>query len=228
MGTICTGLFAIDGGLLTGGGSDFLLTQIIGVVTVAIYVAVAMTVVFGILNKAIGLRVCTQEEITGLDMEEHGLASSYADFMPTVSAVSGNVVYTAAPAAAPVQAGNGVKLSKVVIITSQNRFEMLKTALDALGITGMTVTKVLGYGLQKSETELYRGAEVASHLLPKVKVEMVVSAIPVEQVVETARRILYTGQYGDGKIFIFNVEDVVKIRTGETGFDALQDMPVSC
>ena len=119
-----------------------------------------------------------------------------------------------------------VKMSKVVIITSQNRFEALKNALDKLGITGMTVTKVLGYGIQKGSTEMYRGAEVAAHLLPKVKVEMIVSAFPFAAVVNVAKQGLYTGKYGDGKIFIYDVEDVVKIRTGETGYDALQDYPI--
>ena len=229
-GTIVTGLFATKDGLFYGGGSSFLMTQIIGVVTVAIYVAVAMTIIFGVLDKLIGLRVSEAEEIKGLDMEEHGLLSSYADFMPTVEempSVTTTYVAPAAVTAPSVAASAGEhKLSKVCIITSQNRFEALKAALDKLGITGMTVTKVLGYGIQKGQTEMYRGAEVAAHLLPKVKVELIVSAIPVADVVNTAKAVLYTGKYGDGKIFVYNVEDVVKIRTGETGFDALQDKPI--
>ena len=229
-GTIVTGLFATKDGLFYGGGSDFLMTQITGVVVVAIYVAIAMTIIFGVLDKMIGLRVSEAEEIKGLDMEEHGLLSSYADFMPTVEEMpSVTTTYVApaavtAPSAAP--AAGEHKLSKARIITSQNRFEALKAALDKLGITGMTVTKVLGYGIQKGQTEMYRGAEVAAHLLPKVKVELIVSAIPVADVVNTAKSVLYTGKYGDGKIFVYNVEDVVKIRTGETGFDALQDKPI--
>ena len=229
-GTIVTGLFATKDGLFYGGGSSFLMTQIIGVVTVAIYVAVAMTIIFGVLDKLIGLRVSEAEEIKGLDMEEHGLLSSYADFMPTVEempSVTTTYVAPAAVTAPSVAASAGEhKLSKVCIITSQNRFEALKAALDKLGIPGMTVTKVLGYGIQKGQTEMYRGAEVAAHLLPKVKVELIVSAIPVADVVNTAKAVLYTGKYGDGKIFVYNVEDVVKIRTGETGFDALQDKPI--
>ena len=229
-GTIVTGLFATKDGLFYGGGSSFLMTQIIGVVTVAIYVAIAMTIIFGVLDKLVGLRVSEAEEIKGLDMEEHGLLSSYADFMPTVEEMPSVTTTYVAPAAvtAPSAASsNGEhKLSKVCIITSQNRFEALKAALDKLGITGMTVTKVLGYGIQKGQTEMYRGAEVAAHLLPKVKVELIVSAIPVADVVNTAKSVLYTGKYGDGKIFVYNVEDVVKIRTGETGFDALQDKPI--
>lgn len=227
-GTIATGLFALDGGLLYGGGTDFLLIQILGVAVVAAYVAVAMTIIFKVLDKIFGLRVSEEEEIKGLDMEEHGLLSSYADFMPTAPVEAPVAVYTA-PAAVKtpaVKPEGAAKLSKVVIITSQNRFEALKTALDKLGITGMTVTKVLGYGIQKGQTEMYRGAEVAAHLLPKVKVEMIVSAIPVADVVNTAKAVLYTGKYGDGKIFVYDVEDVVKIRTGETGFDALQDKPI--
>lgn len=229
-GTIVTGLFATKDGLFYGGGTSFLTTQIIGVVTVAIYVAIAMTIIFGVLDKLIGLRVSEEEEIKGLDMEEHGLLSSYADFMPTVEempSVTTTYVAPAAVTAPSVAASTGEhKLSKICIITSQNRFEALKAALDKLGITGMTVTKVLGYGIQKGQTEMYRGAEVAAHLLPKVKVELIVSAIPVADVVNTAKAVLYTGKYGDGKIFVYNVEDVVKIRTGETGFDALQDKPI--
>ena len=229
-GTIVTGLFATKDGLFYGAGSSFLMTQIIGVVTVAIYVAVAMTIIFRVLDKLIGLRVSEAEEIKGLDMEEHGLLSSYADFMPTVEEMPSVTTTYVAPAgvtAPSVAASAGEhKLSKVCIITSQNRFEALKAALDKLGITGMTVTKVLGYGIQKGQTEMYRGAEVAAHLLPKVKVELIVSAIPVADVVNTAKAVLYTGKYGDGKIFVYNVEDVVKIRTGETGFDALQDKPI--
>lgn len=227
-GTIITGLFATKDGLFYGGGSSFLMTQIIGVVTVAIYVAIAMTIIFSVLDKMIGLRVSEAEEIKGLDMEEHGLLSSYADFMPTVDEAPVVTTYVApATVTAPSAPASGEhKLSKVCIITSQNRFEALKAALDKLGITGMTVTKVLGYGIQKGQTEMYRGAEVAAHLLPKVKVELIVSAIPVADVVNTAKAVLYTGKYGDGKIFVYNVEDVVKIRTGETGFDALQDKPM--
>ena len=119
------------------------------------------------------------------------------------------------------------KFTKVVIITSQNRFETLKNALDKIGITGLTAMKVLGYGLQKGSTEMYRGVELESHLLPKVKVEMVISKLPVEQVVDVAKKVLYTGHYGDGKIFIYDVENVIKIRTGEEGYAALQDYPIA-
>lgn len=199
-----------------------------GVVVVAFYVAVTMTIIFKVLDKLFGLRVKESEEIKGLDMEEHGLLSSYADFMqtPLEAQTSVTTTYVTPVKETAAKPAGAVKMSKVVIITSQNRFEALKNALDKLGITGMTVTKVLGYGIQKGSTEMYRGAEVAAHLLPKVKIEMIVSAIPVAAVVNVAKQVLYTGKYGDGKIFIYDVEDVVKIRTGETGYDALQDYPI--
>lgn len=241
LGTILVGVFAIDGGLLYGGGSEMLITQTTGVIAVAAYIAIVMTIVFQIIDKTIGLRVSAREEIAGLDMEEHGLVSSYADFMPALEDFHGAVspseatsagvtvthVTTTAPAAAAAAKADGTpKMSKVVIITSQLRFEALKDALDNLGITGMTVTKVLGYGLQKGNTEYYRGAEVSVHLLPKVKVELIVAAVPVADVVAVAKKVLYTGKYGDGKIFVYDVENVVKIRTGEEGYDALQDKPI--
>ena len=243
LGTLLVGIFAVDGGLLYGGGTDLLLIQATGVIAVAAYIGIVMTFVFQIIDKTIGLRVTTREEIAGLDMEEHGLASSYADFMPAVEDFHGAVsaaeaaeagvtvthVTAAAGATSVATVGKPAatpKMTKIVIITSQLRFEMLKDALDKLGITGMTVTKVLGYGLQKGNTEYYRGAEVSVHLLPKVKVELIVSAIPVDAVVAAAKKVLYTGKYGDGKIFIYDVENVVKIRTGEEGYDALQDKPL--
>ena len=234
LGTLLVGVFAVDGGLLYGGGSELLIIQATGVAAVAAYIGIVMTLIFQILDKTIGLRVSTREEIAGLDMEEHGLASSYADFMPAAEDFHGAVTaqeaaeagasFTHVTAALP--AAGRPKMTKIVIITSQLRFEILKEALDKLGITGMTVTKVLGYGLQKGNTEYYRGAEVSVHLLPKVKVELVVSAIPVAAVVAAAKKVLYTGKYGDGKIFIYDVENVVKIRTGEEGYEALQDEPI--
>ena len=228
LGTILTGVFAIEGGLITG-STELLTTQIIGVATVAVYVAVCMFVIFKVLDATMGLRIDAEGEMSGLDMVEHGLASSYADFMPTAAEIAmpsapvpvvENITIPSVPAA------DGAKLSKVVIITSQARFEPLKAAMEKLGITGMTVTKVLGFGIQKGATEMYRGAEVAAHLLPKVKVELIVSKIPVETIVSVAKQVLYTGKYGDGKIFVYDVENVYKIRTGESGYDALQDKPL--
>lgn len=226
-GTICVGLFAEEGGLFYSGSSALLVTQLTGIIAVAAYVFITMTIIFKLLDKIIGLRVSPQEEISGLDMEEHGLASSYADFMPVAEYLPHSHTGPFEPVTFTKDSAKGkIKMSKVVIITSQNRFEALKTALDKLGVTGMTVTKVLGYGIQKGRTEMYRGAEVAAYLLPKIKVELVVSALPVETVINTAKQVLFTGKYGDGKIFVYDVEDVVKIRTGETGFDALQDLPL--
>ena len=230
LGTILTGLFAVKDGLLYTGKTDFFLTQVLGVVSVAAFVAVMITIVFAVLKNTMGLRVTAKEEIIGLDYEEHGLASAYADFMPTPETPG----TTAAPApvgqAAPMQVSamrstDGHALTRVSIVTSRERFETLKFELEKLGITGMTVTQVLGYGLQKGHT-MYRGAHVASRLLPKIKVDLVVSAIPPREIVEAANRALYTGHYGDGKIFVSNVDNVIKIRTGEEGFDALQDKEI--
>ncbi len=237
LGTILTGVFAVDGGLLYAGTADMLLTQIIGVVSVAIYVAVMITIVFTVLKHTIGLRVSAKEETAGLDFEEHGLASAYADFMP-VPEVTGS---TSAPTpidstepptpvtvtqmAQPAVDADGHVLTCISIITARDRFEPLKIALESIGITGMTVTPVSGYGLQKGHAEMYRGAKVASKLVPKIQVKLVVSAIPPEKIVAVAKKVLHTGHYGDGKIFITPVTNVVKIRTGEEGFAALQDKP---
>ena len=237
LGTILTGVFAVDGGLLYAGTADMLITQIIGVVSVAIYVAVMITIVFTVLKHTIGLRVSAKEETAGLDFEEHGLASAYADFMP-VPEVTGS---TSAPTpidsaepptpvtvtqmAQPAVDADGHVLTCISIITARDRFEPLKIALESIGITGMTVTPVSGYGLQKGHAEMYRGAKVASKLVPKIQVKLVVSAIPPEKIVAVAKKVLHTGHYGDGKIFITPVTNVVKIRTGEEGFAALQDKP---
>jgi Amt family ammonium transporter len=237
VGTIMVGLLATDGGLFYGGGTALLTTQIIGVVAVAAWVAVAMTVVFGILKATIGLRVPANEEIEGLDITEHGLASAYADFnimdqlhgvtaheegkVPVSQAVT---VHTAAKTAAPKPSdGSHPKFSKVEIVCRQNKFDDLKEALNAINITGMTVTQVMGCGMQKGSSEFYRGVQVDIQLLPKVRVEVVVTKVPVELVVETAKKALYTGNIGDGKIFVYDVENVVKVRTGAEGYSALQD-----
>lgn len=228
LGTILTGLFAVKDGLLYTGKTDFFFIQVLGVVSVAAFVAVMITIVFAVLKNTMGLRVTAKEEIIGLDYEEHGLASAYADFMPAaetpgMAAAPAPIVSTvpSVPHVA-VQSADGHALTRVSIVTSRERFDVLKSELEKLGITGMTVTQVLGYGLQKGHT-MYRGAHVASRLLPKIKVDLVVSAIPPREIVEAAKRALYTGHYGDGKIFVSTVDNVVKIRTGEEGFDALQD-----
>jgi len=230
LGTILVGIFAIDGGLLYGGGFNLLGIQLIGVISVIAWVAVTMTIVFKVIEKTVGLRVSEAEEIIGLDIEEHGLLNSYADFMPMINPLQvepNNVI--------PIE-NNDIdkainlsayksedKITKVVVIINQSKFESLKRALNYIGVTGMTVTQVLGCGVQKGNTEYYRGVEMEINLLPKVKVEIVVSKIPVRKVIEAVKGVMHTGKIGDGKIFIYDLENVIKIRTGEEGFDALQD-----
>ena len=233
-GTLLTGVFAVDGGLAYGGGFSFLGIQLLGVVSVILWVSVTMIITFRVLKHTIGLRASEEEETKGLDVTEHNLASSYADFMPMVfmgkakegAADTGVPVEKAVPvehypSAKPVSAS--VKLSKVVVVFNQSRFTALKDALTELGVTGMTITQVMGCGTQKGHVNYYRGIKVEeAALLPKMKLEVVVSKIPVEDVLETARKALYTGNIGDGKIFVYEVENVVKVRTGEQGYDALQ------
>ena len=233
-GTLLTGVFAVDGGLAYGGGFSFLGIQLLGVVSVILWVSVTMIITFCVLKHTIGLRASEEEETKGLDVTEHNLASSYADFMPMVfmgkakegAADTGVPVEKAVPvehypSAKPVSAS--VKLSKVVVIFNQARFTALKDALTELGVTGMTITQVMGCGTQKGHVNYYRGIKVEeAALLPKMKLEVVVSKVPVEDVLETAKKALYTGNIGDGKIFVYEVENVVKVRTGEQGYDALQ------
>ena len=223
-GTLLTGLFAVDGGLFYGGGFKMLGVQALGVVAVIAWVGVTMTVVFQVIKRTIGLRVPKNEETAGLDIIEHGLTSSYADFMPAENEAAA-AVPVPVEAAVPVvsTAGPDVKLTKVVVITRQSKFEELKAALEQIGITGLTVTQVLGCGMQKGRREYYRGAEVETTLLPKVKLEVVISKVPLDLLIATVRRALYTGAVGDGKIFVYDVENVVKVRTGEEGYAALQD-----
>ena len=249
LGTILTGLFAYYNGteveplgVFYGGGFHFFGIQVLGVVAVIAWVAITMTIVFNVIKHTIGLRVSEAEEIMGLDKPEHGLSSAYADFMPVVPTVLGtkagetaakikDTVPVAVEKAVPVTkvttegtaAAGGHKLSKIVIIAKQSKFEVLKEALASIGVSGMTVTNVVGCGVQKGAPEYYRGAEVDVTLLPKMKMEVVVSKVPVETVVETVKKVLYTGHIGDGKIFVYDVENVVKVRTGAEGFDALQD-----
>lgn len=242
-GGLAVGLFATgkgqDGvtGLFYGGGFNQLGIQALGVVAIIAWTVVCMSIVFFVLKKTIGLRVSKDEEMKGLDITEHGLISAYADFMPigvgTASLdetfdVEGNVPVTQA---VPVQlagkydvASDGVKITKIDILLKQSKLEALKEEMDKLGITGMTVSQVLGCGAQKGKAEYYRGVAVESNLLPKMKVEIVVCKVPVKAVVDAAVKALYTGHIGDGKIFIYDVEDVVKVRTGETGYDAMQDV----
>ena len=224
-------------GLFYGGGFTLLGIQIIGVAAILAFTAVTITLSFLAIRATVGLRVSEQEEIVGLDVEEHGLVSAYAGFMPVI----GSDVPMGAPAelpgakpaakdeAVPVAdystgSNDKVKMSKVTIVTKQSMFERLKSAMDEIGVTGMTVTQVLGCGMQKGRPEYYRGVEMETSLLPKIEVDIVVCKIPVRTVIDAAKNALYTGHIGDGKIFVYDVEQVVKVRTGEEGYDALQDV----
>ena len=240
MGTLLTGLLAVDGGLFYGGGAQFFLTQCLGVVSVIAWVVVTMLIIFTVIKRTIGLRASAIEELEGLDIHEHGLPTAYADFSQStsVTAVAKANAYPEPVAekkvspdeAVPVQVtsapsgitASDVALSKVTIICSQAKFEALKDSMNDIGVTGMTVTQVLGCGIQKGKTEYYRGVPMTMNLLPKVQVDIVVSKVPVWEVIKAAKKALYTGNIGDGKIFVYRVEDVVKVRTGETGYDALQ------
>jgi Amt family ammonium transporter len=241
LGTILTGVFANGTTTAKGliyGGFRFFGTQLLGVAAVAVYVAVVITAVFFLIKKTIGLRVDAASEIEGLDISEHGLPTAYAGFAmipeelmedgsAMVKAVSGEVPVAEAIHVKKVPLfddGINRKLTKVEIICKEERLYALKAAMTKLGITGMTVSHVMGYGLQKGKPEYYRGVVVEANLLPKVQVDIVVSKVPVQSVIETAKSVLYTGHIGDGKIFIYDVENVVKVRTGEEGYDALQDV----
>ena len=225
IGTILTGLLSTTNGLFYGGGFKFLGIQIIGVVSVFIWVLITMTIVFLLIKRTIGLRVSENEELTGLDINEHGIENSYADFMPVHNTLN------LSPQSEEVHLENlnehkdypkSNKFTKVVIVTNPNKFEALKDALSKIGIAGMTITNVNGYGMQKGNIEYYRGVPIDIKVLPKIKIEIVVAKIPPQEIIDTAKKILYTGNIGDGKIFVYNVENVVKIRTGEEGYDALQ------
>ena len=250
-GTIAVGLFATTSapgnddlvGLFYGGGFTLLGKQLIGFAAVAAWTVVTITITFLVIRAAVGLRVTEEEEIVGLDAMEHGLASAYSGF--SIMDVSNTMLmdvnentnlgtddYKAASDAqknaavkvvkAPAAADTG--MYKVVIISKLSRYDKLRKAMNDLGVTGMTVTQVMGCGVQKGAGEKYRGVEIDATLLPKVKVEVVVSSIPVDQVIEAAKKVLYTGHIGDGKIFVYNVDRVVKVRTGEEDTDALQDV----
>ncbi|MDO5156053.1 MAG: ammonium transporter [Eubacteriales bacterium] len=243
-GTLAVGLFATTTapensdfvGLFYGGGIDLLVKQCIGVVSVGAWTAILMTIVFFVIKSTFGLRVTEEEEILGLDSTEHGLESAYAGFLTYGDRISSGVepvinAENAVPMeeAVPVQIkendnpiASDVKLSKISIICKQNKFEDLKAALNDTGVTGITVTQVLGCGAQKGQTKYYRGVEMEMTLLPKVKVEVIVSKVPVSAVVKAAKKALYTGNIGDGKIFVYDVENVIKVRTGEEGYEALQ------
>ena len=241
-GTLAVGLLANPAapagleGLLYTGSFRLLGIQTLGIIAILAWTAVTMTLTFLMIKKTVGLRVSKEEEIKGLDCTEHGLPSAYADFVPAVESLNYgyesamNVSGDVPPAEAvpvkkmPTFDDGTPKFTKVEIICKESRFEALKTAMMDIGITGMTVSHVLGCGIQKGKPEYYRGVQVEANLLPKVQVDIVVSKVPVRSVIETAKQVLYTGHIGDGKIFVYDVENVVKVRTGEEGYDALQDV----
>ena len=242
-GTLAVGLLANPDapaglkGLFYTGSAKQLGIQALGVVAVAAYTTVFMIITFVLIKKFHGLRATEEEELVGLDRMEHGLPSSYADFMPAVEqysefddsepiVVSGDTpVAEAVPVKkVPSFTEGGQKFTKIEIIFKEERLQKLKKAMNKLGITGMTVSHVMGYGQQKGKPEYYRGVAVETNFMPKVQVDIVVSKIPVADVIETAKKALYTGHIGDGKIFVYDVENVVKVRTGEEGYDALQDV----
>ncbi len=240
LGTVLTGVFATgvstEKGLLYGGGLHLLGVQLLGVAAVAAYVTVVITIVFWLIRRTVGLRAEPAEELAGLDVSEHGLLTAYAGFAmapempqdddaPAPTVVTGDTPPAEAVPVhrAPAFDDGAHKFTKVEIVCKEARLEALKNAMTGIGITGMTVTHVMGCGQQKGKPEYYRGVPVEVTLLPKVQVEIVVSKVPVRTVIETAKRVLYTGHIGDGKIFVYDVENVVKVRTGEEGYAALQD-----
>jgi Amt family ammonium transporter len=241
-GTLAVGLFATGKGqngitgLFYGGGLRQLGIQALGVISISAWTAITMFIAFFLIKKTIGLRASRHEEIAGLDIEEHGLVTAYADFIPSVDpTIDDDEDIAPVAKAVPVEkaievetyikpsSSKEIKMSNVVIICRQSKFEVLKEAMNKIGITGMTVTNVLGCGMQKGSKEFYRGVPIEVNLIPKVQVEIVVCKIPVSTVIEAAKSALYTGHIGDGKIFVYDVENVIKVRTGEEGYDALQD-----
>ena len=241
-GTLAVGLLADPAapaglnGLFYTGSAKLFGIQLLGIAAILAWTAATMTLTFTVIKKTVGLRVTEEEEIKGLDRTEHGLPSAYADFVPAVEhldygypgavAVPGDIP---AAEAVPVKkvpsfSEGSPKFTKIEIVCKESRLEPLKTAMMRLGITGMTVSHVLGCGVQQGKPEYYRGVQVEANLLPKVQVDIVVSKVPVRSVIETAKQALYTGHIGDGKIFVYDVENVVKVRTGEEGYDALQDV----
>lgn len=241
-GTLAVGLFATGKGqngitgLFYGGGLRQLGIQALGVISISAWTAITMFIAFFLIKKTISLRASRHEEIAGLDIEEHGLVAAYADFIPSVDpTIDDDEDIAPVAKAVPVEkaievetyikpsSSKEIKMSNVVIICRQSKFEVLKEAMNKIGITGMTVTNVLGCGMQKGSKEFYRGVPIEVNLIPKVQVEIVVCKIPVSTVIEAAKSALYTGHIGDGKIFVYDVENVIKVRTGEEGYDALQD-----
>ena len=230
-GTLACGLFSVDTGLFYGHGFRQLGVQALGIGSILLWTTVCMLITFRLIKKIHGLRASREEEVVGLDKLEHGIDSSYAGFIMAPQVMTEGAPGDVAESAIPVEKAVPVakapskpdaKFHMVTIITRQSKFEELKTAMNDINVTGMTVTNVLGCGVQHGKTQLYRGAEVDMTLLPKIKVDIVVSEVPVDLVITAAKEVLYTGHIGDGKIFVYDVQNVVKVRTGEEGYDALQ------
>ncbi len=253
-GTIAAGLFStstapagVDGPIYAlihgtdfGEGMKVLGVQFLGIGAIIVYTAVMMLITFSLIKKFHGIRASQEEELLGMDRSEHGIISAYADFAPVIpsiltdrvseetTAVTGDVPMAEAIQVSKLESfiekKDAKKFTKVEIVCKERMLEPLKDALMAIGITGMTVSHVLGCGLQKGKPEYYRGVEVAPALLPKIQIDIVLAAVPLQNVIDTAKRVLYTGHIGDGKIFVYDVENVIKVRTGEEGYDALQDV----
>ena len=225
-GTVSDGLFNVESGLFYGGGAGHLGVQIIGEVSILAWTTVCMIITFALIKKFHGLRASKEEEIVGLDKLEHGIDSSYAGFIMAPQVLGGPQTEVPVEKAVPVTKGTSkpnAKFHQVTIITRQSKFNELKSAMNDINVTGMTVTNVMGCGVQHGKTEKYRGVEMDMTVLPKIKVDIVVSEVPVDLVVTAAKEVLYTGNIGDGKIFVYDVENVVKVRTGEEGYEALQN-----
>ena len=251
-GTIAAGLFStatasagVDGpiyALIHGTsfveGLKVFGVQLLGTVAILAWTIVTITLTFYIIKKTVGLRVSDEEQILGLDKTEHSLPSAYADFALNVEPIMADCISESVTGTVPDEQAvevyekktkpepivGGVKFTKIEIICKERMLDALKNAMVDIGITGMTVTHVMGCGAQKGKPEYYRGVEIEPSLLPKVQLEMVISKVPVRKVIETAKKVLYTGHIGDGKIFVYDVENVIKVRTGEEGYAALQDV----
>lgn len=228
-GTLSDGLFNVESGVFYGGGFKHLGVQCLGEFTIVAWTTVCMLITFTLIKKFHGLRASREEEVVGLDKLEHGIDSSYAGFIMAPQVMTGSEpVMEKVPVekAVPVTKASkkpDAKFHMVTIITRQSKFDELKAAMNDINVTGMTVTNVLGCGVQHGQTQKYRGVPMDMTLLPKIKVDIVVSEVPVDLVVTAAKEVLYTGHIGDGKIFVYDVQNVVKVRTGEEGYEALQD-----
>ena len=237
----------ITGGLVDG-NTTLLIVEIISILAVTAYSAIISFAILKLISLVMPVRASEEEEEDGLDYSLHG-ETAYGSVSAAGLAVGAHdaVAIPASPSIFPKkQFGAEVvamdeavvvenhattmpsnkahktgKMTKVEILINESKFDHLKKALNGIGITGMTVVNVFGYGVQKGHTTYYRGVETDADLLPKVRVEVVISNVPLQQVIETARKALYTGNIGDGKIFVYDVENVIRVSTGEEGAQAL-------